>query len=100
LNAAGVTMDALASIVMNMGRYTGVDRIVLDRSGLIGSYFFQLRFRPVGRGGGPPAAPNPDELQRPDFFTALREQLGLKLEAQSAPIEVLVIDRIERPTPD
>jgi uncharacterized protein (TIGR03435 family) len=100
LNAAGVTMESLASIVMNMAQYTGVNRIVLDRSDLTGSYFFQLRFRPVGRGGGPSVAPNPDALDRPDFFTALREQLGLKLEAQSAPIEVLVVDRIERPTPD
>jgi uncharacterized protein (TIGR03435 family) len=100
LNAAGVTMKSLASIVMNMAQYTGVDRIVLDRSGLTGSYFFQLRFRPVGRGGAPSVAPNPDAPQRPDFFTALREELGLKLEGQSAPIEVLVIDRIERPTPD
>jgi uncharacterized protein (TIGR03435 family) len=100
LNAAGVTMESLASIVMNMAQYTGVDRIVLDRSGLTGSYFFQLRFRPVERGGGPSVAPNPDAVQRPDFFTALREELGLRLEARSAPIEVLVIDRIERPTPD
>lgn len=100
LNAAGVTMESLASIVMNMAQYTGVDRIVLDRTRLTGSYFFQLRFRPVGRGGGPLVAPNADALQRPDFFTALREELGLKLEGQSTPIEVLVIDRIERPTPD
>ena len=100
LNAAGVTMESLAAIVMNMAQYTGVDRIVLDRSGLTGNYFFQLRFRPVDRGGSPPVAPNPDAAQRPDFFTALREEFGLKLEPQRAPIEVLVIDRIERPTPD
>jgi len=100
LNAAGASMGQLASIAMNMAQYTGVDRIVLDRSGLTGNYFFQLRFRPVGRGGGPSVAPNPDAQQRPDFFTALREEFGLKLEPQTAPIEVLVIDRIDRPTPD
>jgi uncharacterized protein (TIGR03435 family) len=100
LNATGTTMQFVASAAMNMASYTGVDRIVLDRSGLTGNYAFELRFTPVGRGGGPAGATNPDAPQRPDFFTALREDLGLKLEPQRAPIEVLVIDRIERPTPD
>jgi len=100
LNASGVTMGSLASMAMNMASYTGVDRIVLDRSDLTGNYWFQLRFRPVGRGGTAPVAPNADAPQLPDFFTALREELGLTLDPQSAPVEVLVIDEIERPTPD
>jgi uncharacterized protein (TIGR03435 family) len=100
LNASGATIRDLASIAMNMAQYTGVDRIVLDRSGLTGNYALQLRFTPVGRGGAPPVTPNPNALGQPDFFTALREQFGLNLEPQSAPIEVLVVDRIERPTPD
>ena len=101
LNASGgVPMQQVARAAMNLAQYTGVDRIVLDRSGLTGNYAFELRFTPVGRGGGVSAAPNPIAPQRPDFFTALREQFGLKLEAQNAPIEVLVIDRIERPTTD
>ena len=99
LNATGTTMQTLASAVMSMGEYTGVDRIVLDRTGLTGNYAFQVRFTPVGS-GGPAVAPKPDAPPRADFFTALREELGLKLEPQRAPIEVLVIDRIERPTPD
>jgi uncharacterized protein (TIGR03435 family) len=100
LNASSATIQSLVSHVMNIAQFTGVDRIVLDRSGLTGNYAFQLRFAPVGRGGSPPVAPNPGASPLPDFFTALREEFGLKLEPQNAPIEVLVIDRIERPTPD
>ena len=98
LSATGTTMQTVASAAMNLASYTGVDRIVLDRSGLTGNYAFDLRFTPVGQGGAP--APTPDAMPRPDFFTALREELGLKLEPQRVPIEVLVIDGIERPTPD
>ena len=94
LSATGTTMQTLASAAMNMAEYTGVDRIVLDRSGLTGNYAFELHFAQVGRSA------NADAPQRADFFTALREELGLKLEPQRVPIEVLVIDRIERPTPD
>ena len=100
LNASGATIQDVARIAMSTPRYTGVDRIVLDRSGLTGNFSFMLQYTPGGRGGGPAVASNPDAPQRPDFFTALREELGLKLEPQRAPIEVLVVDRIERPTPD
>jgi uncharacterized protein (TIGR03435 family) len=100
LNASGATIQDVARIAMNLAEYTGVDRIVLDRSGLTGNFSFKLQFTPVGRGGAPAVSQNPDAPQRPDFFTVLREELGLKLEPQRAPIEVLVIDRIERPTPD
>jgi len=71
-------------------------RMVVDRTGLQGSWDFELRFIPRNRGVDAPAA-DPD---LPDFFTAIQEQLGLKLESAKGPVEVLVIDSVERPTED
>jgi uncharacterized protein (TIGR03435 family) len=73
--------------------YSG--RIVVDRTGLDGSWDFELRFAPR-RGVDAPAG-DPD---LPDFFTAVQEQLGLKLESTKGPVEVFAIDSVERPTED
>ena len=74
-----------------------VGRLVLDRTGLSGRGFdFDLEFSADPPAGVPPApSENPGA---PSIFTALEEQLGLKLQAERAPVEVLVIDRVERPT--
>jgi len=65
-------------------------RVVVDQTGLAGRYEFTLRFTPPGTQPGPDGAP--------DFFTAIQEQLGLRLEARRAPVDTFVIDHIERPT--
>jgi len=65
-------------------------RIVVDRTGLSGNWQFIMTFAPEGAA----------DSNTPIFFTALQEQLGLKLEPTKAPVDVLVIDRAERPTPD
>jgi uncharacterized protein (TIGR03435 family) len=70
-----------------------MDRPVIDRTGLSGRYDFTLRW-------------SPDDLRYtggvtyefPDFFTAIQQQLGLKLEAVTDSVDVLVIDHVERPT--
>lgn len=67
-------------------------RVVVDRTGLTGGWDFELKW-------SPPNTPNPDP-DRPSIFTALEEQLGLRLEATTGPVEVLVIDRLERLIPD
>jgi uncharacterized protein (TIGR03435 family) len=65
---------------------------VLDKTNLKGSYSFSLRFLD-------PRIPHPtDDGSVPDLFTAVQEQLGLKLEAAKQPVEVLVVDRMERPS--
>ena len=83
-------------------------RRVIDRTGLTGGFDLALYFdnRPipgVGPGGGlrmPPPGDDPTPADAVSIFTALEEQLGLKLEPQIAPAEVLVIDHVERPTPN
>jgi uncharacterized protein (TIGR03435 family) len=85
-----------------------VGRIVVDKTGLTGKYDFALKWTPDegqgpmlpgGRGPGPDgAAPPPPDSSGPSIFTALQEQLGLKLESQKAPTDVLVIQHIERPS--
>jgi uncharacterized protein (TIGR03435 family) len=75
---------------------TLVGRTVIDETGIVGQVQFKLQYRP---GGGLAAATGTAD-DRPDIFTALQEQAGLKLEARRAPVDVLVIDRIDRPTQD
>jgi uncharacterized protein (TIGR03435 family) len=66
-----------------------LDRPVVDKTGLTGNYDFILKFSPaVG------AAP---DSQDPSIFTAIQEQLGLKLEPAKAPLDVLLIERVEEP---
>ena len=66
---------------------TTAQRPVLDQTGLPGDFDFILEFDDGG-------------VSRPTLFTALQEQLGLRLQASRAPIDALVIDSAERPTPD
>ncbi|MGA3328790.1 MAG: TIGR03435 family protein [Terriglobia bacterium] len=85
-----------------------LDRTVLDQTGLKGNYDVTLLWTPdeasaamtAGPGGGASgagAAP-PPESSGPSLFTAIQEQLGLKLESTKGPVEVLVIEHIERPS--
>jgi uncharacterized protein (TIGR03435 family) len=75
-----------------------LQRPVIDRTGLIGTWDLDLTFSPDGT--RPALSPGSDQDLEPSLFTALQEQLGLKLEWSTGPVEVLVIDRIERPTPN
>jgi len=69
-----------------------VDRPIMDQTGLAGRYDFNLRwsFEEMEASSNPNAAPG--------LFTAVQEQLGLKLEAVRAPADVVVIDKVERPS--
>jgi uncharacterized protein (TIGR03435 family) len=78
-----------------------VQRVVVDRTGLDGRFEINLEWTPdrtpLPLNGDAPAPPSPD---KPSIFTALQDQLGLKLEAERGPVEVIVIDHVERPTED
>ena len=82
----------IADLARTLQGSTGRD--VIDRTGLMDTYDFDLRFVP----GGPQALGG--DSAEPSVFTALQEQLGLKLEPQNGSADYLVIDSIERPTPD
>jgi uncharacterized protein (TIGR03435 family) len=76
------------SIIRSAGRPDG--RLIIDKTGLTGRYDFTLRYT---------MQPGPSD-DTPIIFTAVEEQLGLKLVPDVAPLDVLVVDRIERPTED
>jgi len=97
--------QTLASFSTTLTRFVG--GIVVDKTGLAGTYDIELSYapevgvNPVGRDlppGAPPPAPATTDA--PSIFSAVQEQLGLKLESTKGPVDVLVIDSAERPTPD
>ncbi len=81
----GLSISQLADMLIS-----AVGAPVVDRTGLTGKYNFNLAFAPLQ------GTPRDDE-PLPTIFTVLQEQLGLKLEAIKGPVEVVVIDRAERP---
>jgi uncharacterized protein (TIGR03435 family) len=64
---------------------------VVDKTALQGDFAFELEWTPD-------PSPAPADDSGPSIFTALQEQLGLKLEPQKGPVEILVIDHVERPS--
>lgn len=71
-----------------------LQRPVVDKTGLTGRYDIELEWTPEA----PLLQPEATAASPPDMFTAVREQLGLKLESGRAPIKVLVIDHVQRPS--
>lgn len=80
---------------------TQLGRIVLDQTGMKGTYNFELQFAvETGPGGAPlpPAQRGTGAEAAPSLFSAIQEQLGLRLESTKAPVETIVIDHIEEPS--
>jgi len=73
-----------------------VDRPIVDKTGLKGSFDFDLAWRPATIDGQTGVQPINED--RPDIFTALQEQLGLRLESQNGPTEVIAVDKAEKPS--
>lgn len=97
-------MQAVAAPVSNlpgmMSRMLG--RTVIDKTGLTGKYDMQMEWTPdetqLGQFQPPAGAERPTFAEGgPSIFTAFQEQLGLKLEAQKGPVEILVIEKVEKP---
>ncbi len=86
------TLELIAAAFPGMG---GLDRPVVDRTGLTGRYDFKLEWTDESPASQPNSSTTSDG---PSFTTALREQLGLKLESAKVPLRLPVIDRVERPS--
>jgi uncharacterized protein (TIGR03435 family) len=74
---------------------------VVDQTGSTGRYDFTLKWTPDDSQFGGEAAgtpPSTDSNAPPNLYTAIQEQIGLKLDATKAPADVLVIDRVEKPS--
>jgi len=97
LNLQSSTMAQLADALSKM-----VGRNVIDRTGIPGSFDIKLEWTPDPSEGGVRGPDGPKEDTAavadtgPSIFTAIQEQLGLKLEGQKGPVEVVVIDHVEK----
>jgi uncharacterized protein (TIGR03435 family) len=89
-----VKLALLAEMAPNPA--SGVDRPVVDRTSLDGTFDMSIEWAPTLNGPAPAGfTPDPDG---PTFFEAIQDQLGLKLESQTGPVDVLVIDHVGRPS--
>jgi len=101
-SADGASMAQIAASLSGL-----VGRTVVDRTGLAGNWAVEMHYTP-DRPASPDALAAPPvnkntrtiDADGPSIFTALREQLGLKLQSAKGPVPVLVIDRLEAPKPD
>jgi bla regulator protein blaR1 len=97
------TRTSMANLAYKLSRL--LSRPVVDRTGLAGTYDFQLHFSPetgpcsAGTFGANASGDN-SASDEPSIFTAIQEQLGLKLESEKGPVDVLVIDHVEEPSPN
>jgi uncharacterized protein (TIGR03435 family) len=96
--ARDVTIGFMASSFTLGGMSNDVDRAVLDQTGLSGTFDFSLEYTPL-LNGQPPGG-FPADMTGPTFLEALNEQLGLKLVPQTGPVDVLVLDHVEEPSPN
>lgn len=97
LSGQGVPLDMLVTSLSSQ-----LGHPVLDRTGLTGNFDFTLEWTPdPGQPSGPPGADvhgPPVDPNGPSIFTAVQEQLGLRLESQKGLVEKIVVDRVERPS--
>jgi bla regulator protein BlaR1 len=96
-----VTNFNMATVARELSSQLG--RIVIDETGLKGDYTFKLEFAPEQNAiqkpvDGPEKPEIAPESDRPSLFTALQEQLGLRLESKKGPVQILVIDKVEKAT--
>jgi uncharacterized protein (TIGR03435 family) len=96
LTGMRANMNILTAVLSQQPETGG--RTIIDKTGLTGTYDWDLKWTPEINGtSASPDAPAPDATG-PSFFTAIQEQLGLKLEPQKAPVDILVVDHVEQPS--
>jgi len=96
MSPEGVLMEGGRVTVSELARVLAIPlgRPVVDRTSLNNAYDIRLQFSDALSG----ATPAPEDVTSSGIFTAIQEQLGLKLESAKAPVDVLVIDHIDRPS--
>jgi uncharacterized protein (TIGR03435 family) len=106
IDASNIGLDGLASPALSSISETR-GRVVINKTGLTGRYDFTLKWTPETNAPPPPDGPADVEpppasgdSPAPGLFTALEEQLGLKLESQKGLVQILVVDSIDHPTPN
>jgi uncharacterized protein (TIGR03435 family) len=82
--------------MLSFTRFTGVDRPVVDKTGLSGKFDFVIEYTP--QINGPVPSDFVPDSSGPTLEEALKEQLGLRLEATKGPVDVLAIDHVEEPS--
>jgi uncharacterized protein (TIGR03435 family) len=107
-NGASELITGKARSIADLARWLSVSLgcPVLDMTGLTGKYDFKLEWTPddaptqpsAGGAASNPPPPASVDSSGPSLFTAIQEQLGLKLESGKGPVEIIVIDHIERPS--
>jgi uncharacterized protein (TIGR03435 family) len=98
MKAQGASMASLATVLSGT-RGDGIDRQVMDRTGLTGIYDFTLHItREPGAGSVSAPSASGSDFTGLSIFTAIQEQLGLKLEPARGPVECFVIDQVEGPS--
>lgn len=97
ITGQGLRLTDLAQLLMKEKQ---LDRIVVDKTGLTGRYDFTLKWTPDESQGAmfKGAESPPADVSGPSIFTAIEEQLGLRLESRKGPVEILVVDHAERPS--
>jgi uncharacterized protein (TIGR03435 family) len=93
LTATAISLSSFAETLAGQLNHT-----VIDKTGLTGDYDFKLKWTPEEQANS--TADNGTTDRPPDLFTALQEQLGLKLEATKGPVTTLVVDHAEQPSPN
>jgi uncharacterized protein (TIGR03435 family) len=102
MRAGNVTVDAYGMTMNGFCQRTlsaRLDRPVIDKTGVSGRFDFHLEFsaNPL-TAVRKPGTPEPSDTAGPSIFVALKEQLGLKLERAKGPVQVLVVDRVQKPS--
>ena len=90
MQGMAATMDMVANMLTGNTGHT-----VIDKTGLTGKYDWSLQWQPDSGNAGPD---DPSQPAGPTIFTAVQEQLGLRLESAKGPVELTVIDQVKRPS--
>jgi bla regulator protein blaR1 len=96
LTGTGANMRMLTNILSNI-----LKRPVVDNTGVEGTFDVKLHWKPdtfVGSAAAPAGEPLVSEIEGASIFTAITEQLGLRLESKKGPVTVYVVEKVERPT--